>query len=133
MLQGGSVYNTEFLLMVEDNDDNLTGEITFIDSVAGEYNDCWDSTKPPRYVTGTPVGAPFPDYQRVIGAVDPALVNPVPDPEITPYLGIPQIGMNAAVGYRIAGDDGSARPTPTASMSTCTSTSICWARRRRCG
>ncbi len=110
VLQGGSVYNTEFPLMVEDNDDNLTGEITFIDSVAGEYNDRWDSTNPPRYVTNTPVGAPFPDDQRVIGAVDPALMNPVPDPDTTPYLGIPQIGMNAAVGYRIAGDDGSAPP-----------------------
>ena len=110
VLQGGHIRNTEFMLLVEDDNNDLNGEITFIDSVAGDYNTRWDSSTPPRYVTNTPVGAPFTDYQRVVGAIDGSLVNPIPDPSVTPYLGIPQFGVGPEVGYRVFGDDGSASP-----------------------
>lgn len=96
--------------MVEDYDDDMVGEITFIDSVNGDYNTRWDSTNPPRYVTNNPLGLPFGDYQRELGAVDSSLVNPVPDPLSVPYLGIPQFVSGPAIGYRLHGDGGDAAP-----------------------
>lgn len=94
VLSGGSVYNTEFMLMTEDLNDNLLGEVTFIDSASGDYNARW-----PSYDTNI---AGFANYQRVLGA----LVHATPLPG-TAYLGIPQGGANTAVGYRVYGDDGS--------------------------
>ncbi|MDQ1314752.1 MAG: hypothetical protein QG662_861 [Pseudomonadota bacterium] len=93
VLSGGSVYNTEYMLMTEDLDDNLLGEVTFLDSAGLDYNTRW-----PSYDTNI---AGFANYQRVLGA----LVHPTPPPD-TAYLGIPQGGANLAVGYRVYGDDG---------------------------
>lgn len=95
------------MLFTEDVDNNLVGEVTFIDrDPLGDYNTRWSTTNPPNYVTNTPVGAPFANYQRVIGAVDPVLVNPVPSIASTQYLGIPQFGTSTQIGYRIYGDSG---------------------------
>jgi hypothetical protein len=107
VLQGGTVRNTEYMLFTEDVDNNLVGEVTFIDrDPLGDYNTRWSTTNPPNYVTNTPVGAPFANYQRVIGAVDSVLVNPVPSIATTQYLGIPQFGTNTQIGYRVYGDSG---------------------------
>ncbi len=107
MLQGGTVRNTEYMLLTEDFDNNLVGEVTFIDrDPLGDYNTRWSTTNPPNYVTNTPVGAPFANYQRVIGAVDSVLVNPIPSIATTQYLGIPQFGTSTQIGYRVYGDSG---------------------------
>ena len=107
ILQGGHVLNTEYMLLTEDFDNNLVGEVTFIDrDPLGDYNTRWSTTNPPNYVTNTPVGAAFANYQRVIGAVNSVLVNPVPSIATTQYLGIPQFGTNTQIGYRIHGDSG---------------------------
>ena len=107
VLQGGHVLNTEFMLFTEDFDNNLNGEVVFIDNdPLGDYNTRWSTTNPPNYVTNTPVGAPFANWQRVIGAVDTSIISPVPPTATTQYLGIPQYGVNNSVGYRIYGDTG---------------------------
>lgn len=107
VLQGGHVLNTEYMLFTEDFDNNLVGEVTFIDrDPLGDYNTRWSTTNPPNYVTNTPIGAPFANYQRVVGAINTALVNPVPPIATTQYLGIPQGGGTTQIGYRVYGDDG---------------------------
>lgn len=113
VLQGGTVRNTEYMLFTEDVDNNLVGEVTFIDrDPLGDYNTRWSTTNPPNYVTNTPVGAPFANYQRVVGAVDSSLVNPVPSILTTQYLGIPQFGAGTQIGYRVYGDSGAAGVPP---------------------
>jgi hypothetical protein len=107
VLQGGHVRNSEFLLFTEDFDNNLNGEVVFIDNAVGDdYNSRWSTTNPPEYTTGIPVGAPFANWQRQLGAVDTSIISPVPPIASTQYLGIPQLGGNAAVGYRVYGDTG---------------------------
>lgn len=107
VLQGGHVRNSEFMLFTEDFDNNLTGEVVFIDNAVGDdYNGRWSTTNPPEYTTGVPVGAPFANWQRQIGAVDTSIITPIPPIATTQYLGIPQFGGNAAVGYRVHGDTG---------------------------
>jgi hypothetical protein len=97
VLSGGSVYNTEFMLMTEDLDNNLRGEVTFLDSAGLDYNTRW-----PSYENNV---AGFANYQRELGA----LIYPAPLPG-TAYLGIPQksdnTAVDTAVGYRVYGDDG---------------------------
>lgn len=95
---GNHIRHSDRMLLVEDYDYDYAGAITFIDSGGsdGDYNSRWDSTSPPRYVTNTPVGAPFPDYQRVVGTYD------APPPPGS-ALGLSQGGGNGQVGYRVNG------------------------------
>lgn len=97
VLQGGHVRNSEFLLFTEDFDDDLIGEVVFIDNdPTQDYNARWSTTNPPEYTTGVPVGLPFANWQRQIGGVDTSIITPVPPTATTQYLGIPQFGGNLA-------------------------------------
>lgn len=101
-LQGGSIGNGEFLLMVEDLTDNANdpngprdqlGEITLMDAIgSGDFTARWDTTNPRRYTNNTPAGTPTPSpwWRRELGS------------------GVAGVGglqgvMGADIGYRVTG------------------------------
>lgn len=101
-VQGGSVRDAEFMVMVEDltlnsSDPTLTrdqlGELTFLDAIPYErFQTRWNSTNPPRYTTNTPSNSPSPSpyWRRLLGSG-------------TAGTGGPQGVMGEDVGYRITG------------------------------
>jgi len=100
-IQGGSVYDAEFLLMLEDLNDNSNdpngsrdqlGELTLLDDLnnAG-FATRWDSANPPHYTTNNAQTTPTGNsswWRRVLGTG-------------TPGAGAPQGVTGPDVGYRI--------------------------------
>jgi uncharacterized repeat protein (TIGR01451 family) len=100
-IQGGNVYEAEFLLMLEDLNDNSNdpnaprdqlGELTFLDDLNNDgFTARWDSANPPHYTTNNAQTSPTGNsswWRRVLGTG-------------TPGVGGPQGVMSSAIGYRI--------------------------------
>jgi len=102
VVQGGSVRDAEFMIMLEDltlnaSDPTLTrdqyGELTFLDAIPyARFQPRWDSTNPPHYTNNTPENAPSPSpyWRRLLGTG-------------TAGTGGAQGVMGENVGYRITG------------------------------
>jgi len=102
-VSGTSVYEAEFLLILEDLTDNnndpdmtrdLLGELTLMDDFNNDgFRARWDSSNPPNYTINdaqTDPTGPSPWWRRVLGLVTG-----------TPGVGGPQGVMGSDIGYRI--------------------------------
>jgi PKD repeat protein len=102
-VSGTSVYNAEFLLILEDLTDNsndpdttrdLLGELTFMDDLNNDgFRARWDSSNPPNYTINNAQTTPTGNsswWRRQLASVSD-----------TPGVGGPQEVLGADIGYRI--------------------------------